>query len=329
METNYKAPALFANPVAKAQDASGCPVTGACGYGTTDGCLLWEKGVFVEPPAWELPTLPESCAAASDSAGAFVDRVWTPDTASCRLACFTAWQAAQMLRSKRLLFVGDSVLRQLFMHFVAFLRNLDVVEQPFIFHHGALYKRTESADHLCVEESCLDYVSGGPKMLKDDALLRYVWSPKHVPGDVVTENADNDNIAYNFSDALAADVVVVGLLYHLPHTDTLAAHVNALHAIAATTRVLWLTTPGEEYAQRNAAMRAWVTTEHNASVLALDSLAATGAYTSVDGKHFACNVDAHKDGKHQQACKDPQDTVNGNLVQMVLAHLAATGWGAS
>lgn len=316
-----------------AYDPTGCPVAGACTYGTTDSCLLWHRGVFVEPPDWTAPALPspKSCRAASDTAGTFVDRVWTPDKARCRLACFTPWQAARLLRGKRLLFSGDSLLRQLFMHFVAFLRTLDVVEQPFLFHHGASYQRNQSADELCLEKDCLGENSDAeqPNSAFDSGVhLRYVWSPRHVPGDNVTESADQDNRAYKFSGALSADAVVVGLLYHIPAGERLASHTPALNLMASTAHVMWLTTPGKKYAKRNSAMRAWAKTQRNVSVLALDRLAADGAYQSIDGKHFACNVDARIDSAHQTACKDPNDTMNGNLVQMILAHLAASGWGA-
>ena len=314
-----------------AYDAAGCPVPGACGVGTTDGCLLWRRGVFVTPPGWVPPSLPAppSCSSASDAAGAFASGVWTPANTSCRLACFTPPQAARLLAGKRVLFAGDSMMRQLFAHTVAFLRELDVVEQPFLFHNGALYRTySNGTDDLCVATSCLSNQHHDESRIR----LRFEWSPRHVPGDAASAQApggEDENVVHEFGGALLADAVVVGLLFHLPENDTLATHTKALSDIASKARVLWLTTPGKGYTSRNSAMRAWATAHPNASVLALDRLAVDGTYTPAEGPHFTCSVDVHADREHQNACKDVHDTVNGNLMQMMFARLATFGWGAT
>ena len=323
--------------VDNAFDAAGCPVPGACGYGTTDGCLLWQRGVFVSPHrGWgaansELP-LPPACSAASDADGRFVGGVWTPKNSSCRLACFTPWQAARLLSGRRVLFAGDSMLRQLFMHFVAFLRELDVVEQPFRFHNGAVYARSGDADALCVSKKCLHKAKWLPAARNGTHVrLRFLWSPRHVVGEPVRGRVDEDNTPYEFKGDIKADAVVTGLLYHLPAEDTLEKHLPALSKLAAGVPVMWVTTASKEnslYSGRNAVLRAWAAQTRNARILALDKLAADGKYKPAAGPHFACEVDVHQSGEHQHVCKDAHDTVNGNLVQMILAHLAAAGWGA-
>ena len=165
----------------------------------------------------------------------------------------------------------------------------------------------------------------------DDALpgvlirLHYLWSPRHVPGDAVPEPHDNDNTPYNYAGELLADAAVASLMYHLPANDTLGSHLPALSRIAQHAPLMWITTPtphDEAYVARNQAMRAWVAQTANASTLALDKLAADGTYVNVDGHHFACSVDVDKDAKHQNQCNDVFDTVNANLVQMVLNTLA-------
>lgn len=74
-----------------ALDPAGCPLAGACGFGVSDRCVLWKRGLFVYPPDWSEPALPSPrCAAASDADGSFQGERWTLDDASCALARFDA-----------------------------------------------------------------------------------------------------------------------------------------------------------------------------------------------------------------------------------------------
>ena len=220
--------------------------------------------------------------------------------------------------------VGDSMMRQLFMHFVAMLRGLDVLAQPFLFHNSAKYYANATHDSLCVHPSCAASPLENPVLM-----MHFIWSPRALPGEAL-ESVDNSDDHEDHTEAdLAAEIVVAGLLYHVPPSDTLTSHRPALTALAARVqRLFWLTTPGDAYAARNTAMREWAHADKTGSVrvLALDKMRRDGTYTEVDGTevdghHFECNVDTKQDAEHQAACRDVHDVPNANLVQMILNSL--------
>ncbi len=62
--------------------------------------------------------------------------------------------------------------------------------------------------------------------------------------------------------------------------------------------------------------RCWCFTKRLVALCSLvSSLGACGAV------HFECNVDVKRDAKHQKACEDAHDTVNFNLVQLLLNNI--------
>ena len=216
--------------------------------------------------------------------------------------------------------VGDSMLRQLFNHFIATLRGLDVVAQPFLYHNSAKYLANATHDSLCVQPPCAVSPLERPVLS-----LHFIWSPRALPGeDLVSVEHSDDHENHTAAD-LAAEIVVAGLLYHLPPSDTLTSHHLALDALASRVqRLFWLTTPGEAFAARNTAMRKWAREEKSGTVriLGLDKMRRDGTYKEqVDGHHFECNVDTKRDAEHQAACRDVHDVPNANLVQMILNSL--------
>lgn len=211
----------------------------------------------------------------------------------------SAWQAASALRGKRVVLSGDSMVRQLFIRLVAALRGATVVAQPaqFVFHSSAIYAMNGTHDWLCVRpwqgegQVTLGPPCAPPPVERPWVTLRYLWSPERLPSEAPAPGAPPDPEGLTAAD-LAADVTVAGLMFWLPWNDTLKAHLPAMSAAAARSRRLfWLATPGEHYAPRNDAVRAWARGQPAVRVLALDKLRADGSYTEQDWHHFECKVD--------------------------------------
>ena len=310
-----------------ALDEKGCPLKGACGVGISDSCVLWKRGLFVYPPGWLDPALPSPrCAAACDAPGSFQGVHWTPSDASCELASFNAWQAGVALRGRKVVFAGDSLLRQLFQRSVAHLRGLTVVAQPFVLHQDLAYAKNSSADALCTDSARCDALLAERGPAADSTALRFRWMPTNLDPERLAEEGD-------------VDVVVVGLLFHLPANNTLEWLLPKLDDLAARVpRLFWVTTPNtrvgyssaeSDHRARNEVMRAWAARTPNARILALDKLREDGRFLEQDGPHFECKVDVKRPPEQQKLCGDSHDVVNLSLLQLLLQDVDSWGTGGA
>lgn len=66
--------------------------------------------------------MPADLCPDTDTSGTWQDEMWAP--AGCGLAWFTPAEAQQCLAGRRVLFVGDSMIRQLYLRLVRYLRGL-------------------------------------------------------------------------------------------------------------------------------------------------------------------------------------------------------------
>jgi len=234
-----------------------------------------------------------------------------------------------VLQGRTLDLVGDSMVRQVFIRLVALLRGQTAVGQPYIFHESGLYRANASHDDLCAGHHVC-HAHPGAFDKHPDFRLRFVWSPlvlpeesrEHVPAGKRKNDGEFDPDHFTTAE-LSGDIVLVGFLYHSGAQDTHAARLPALDKLRQQSRHLfWLTTPGPEYAARNAAMRAWAAGKADVTVLGFDKLAADGLYRPMDGHHFACPINLKRNAS-QQRCDTPADPMNWNLAQMVLNTVAA------
>lgn len=269
----------------------GCPLPGICAAGVSDRCVLYSEGVFAYPSSdWTPRPLPSGCTDASDADGAFSsDGVWTPFNTSCRLALFDAADAWTVLRGKTKVFAGDSLVRQLFMRFIALGRGMQANAQSFLFHNDGVYVRNESHDMLCTSNlaPCAQRLAEGAR----DATLhaRFLWQPLHL--DVRAIRGSDGSFAGGPPDA-----AILGLLFHVQHNDTLAWLLPSLDSIVyggggRATHIFWLTTAKlglHAFTARNQLLRDWAAHTPRARILGLDKMKADGRFPPHDGMHFTC-----------------------------------------
>lgn len=297
-----------------------------CGLGTTDRCLLWQNGMFIFPSGRDEPTSqrdptsqreptskPHSCKGSSDSDGTFVGGVWVPKV--CRLGIFSSFDALAALDRKKIVFAGDSMIRQLFMRFVAHLRGFDSFVEAFVFHRNAVYLRNATHDVLCTTEylDC-DGVIG---FVRPSLTAHFVWSPDTISYDLVTQ------VQRRRKDV----IVVLGLLYHLGNHSMDQKKLKMVHRLSeAAMQLFWIATPettafNASYSERNAKMRRWASQSTKVQVLAFDKLRAAGPYREANGPHFQCKPDLSKPPEQQAPCADLRDTLNWSLIQLILNNL--------
>ena len=297
----------------------GCPLAGICATGVSDRCVLYAEGVFQYPASgWSPREPPFGCADAGDADGAFsADGVWKPFNTSCRLGAFDALDAWASLRGKSVVFAGDSLIRQMYMRFLALQRGMHANAQSFLFHNDAAYVRNASHDLLCTTSN-LTLCHARLEESDADASLhaRFLWQPLHLDVSAVLSGGP-------------PDVAVIGLLFHVPHNDTLHWLLPALDAVmegSHRTSLFWLATPKlglHSFTARNDLMRAWAARTPRARVLGLDKLKADGRFPPHDGMHYTCSVHNGNRPEAQTVCADLEDSVNLNLVQFVLNDEAA------
>lgn len=270
-------------------------------------CMLWRTGTFREatrtlPP---LPPLPDgACGAAGTSFldGSFSKEIaqrWTP--AECKLEWLSAAELRTALAGRRILFQGDSMLRQVFNAMVAMLRDERQVVDPW-YHADATYSFDDGANDLY---SCATTEPDQRAALLPNAsfVASFVW-------DTMLQGAS----AIDFA---AWDAVVASPVHWLE-----VAALDVLRALDSP-KTVYVTTPVSTHVgNANVTERnAWIAERaHHAVPLAEMDAADVFGRDIPDNQHFQCQSlvpmgDAEFKGLEKPPNGDCRDIVNRNAVQ--------------
>ena len=282
------------------------------------GCALWRTGVFrrssqsLSPPA-ELNA--RSCGAPNTTFadGRFASGLWMP--ASCELAHPEGDQLRAALAGRRLLFQGDSMIRQMFNALVFMVRSEDTIVDPW-FHSDATYSFNDTHDaYVCAA------TEPGADALPDAVFTaKFVWDPQMRAAAAV--------------DASAWDAVVAS-----PVHWSEAAELDALAALASPNTV-YVTTPASAHVNNAnvTARNAWIEARAPRFV-PLNEMDASGVYGRdvPDHQHFQCqSLTPLGESDPERRLKTPKngdcrDAVNRNAVAIVtqLARTQTRAPGAS
>ncbi|KAI8470543.1 MAG: hypothetical protein J3K34DRAFT_255398 [Monoraphidium minutum] len=291
----------------------GCHFPGLQSYGGSppDNCSFWETGRFkwdrLTDGAWRPPALgagapggaagrPPPCAS-TDVAGQFVGDVWhgrqggggngsgggggggggggnsSGAAPTCGFRWFSPKEALDCLAGKRVVFSGDSLVRQLRHRLITYLRGFPVmVERTYHAHSSYAYYANGSWDrfdapaplHLerpvprslaAVDAGARSNGGGGGGMGPRDVRLDFLWATSELDAGLI--------------EALRPDVLVAGVHYWVrDERQQLPAQLDGVIArTPGLSQVLWMTTPPNKLSsmadwdakrrRRNSLMREW------------------------------------------------------------------------
>jgi hypothetical protein len=271
-------------------------------------CLLWERGKFKRNVDNETRSF--APCEATDAPGVVDRGQWIPES-SCYKGWLTARDIIGRLKKKKIVFVGDSMVRQAFHRLIWYIRGLrDVIEHYY--HRDAIYQAAGFED---------EFIFGSSRH-SPTIDIQYVWAPSSIPLQRILD--------------LKAHAVIIGLMYWRQN-DTLSADLIHLDAIHKVTKLFWLGTPAQDpskrkgdayFAERNSNLRNWVSKRPGSSFVALDIIAANSVFrrNAGDGIHFQCATVLYHKPADYSSIKSPdngdcQDLFNLNVVQLIMNSL--------
>jgi hypothetical protein len=329
--------------VASLYPLSACPVPRACSPPPAAPCVSWARGRLTLPPppppppppgaAAPLELPPPPCAPVADdfdAPGALRSGAWLP-AAGCPAPWLSPAAAHAALSGTHVVFIGDSLLRQLFNRLVWHLRGLEEVVEHF-FHAHATYAANATHDALAINRTSLgaggndgdDGDDGGIMVVRAPLfVLHFVWAPALEAASLHVARAlfaaagaggqSSGGSGGSSSARLLRAALVAGLNYWAPPEVSAAeeaARGDGVVAAArgARARLLWAATPrragagdaahNASDAARNALYRArWAAAARDeaplrARVLPADAPAASGGFARAsDGIHFQCGFE--------------------------------------
>ncbi len=270
------------------------------------GCMLWRTGKFrrglrdLVPP----PPLPSGACgkpATTFADGRFDSGHWRPGL--CELSSLSSEALRAVLSGRRVLFQGDSMLRQMFNALVSMVRGDQNIVDPW-FHSNATYSFNETSDaYVCAA------TEPGTGAQPDAAFIAgFVWDPQMS--------------AVSAIDFAAWDAVIASPIHWSEGTGFAA--LRALEAEAAT---IYVTTPASTHIGNVniSARNAWIS-QHAPHFVPLSEMDAAGMYArdTPDNQHFQCQSLAPL-GQHVLHAEfkmpptgDCHDTVNRNAVDVIV-----------
>lgn len=117
-------------------------------------CVFWESGKFltdsqpISSPRLDSINYKLPCNSKIYSEGFFLGGKWV--TTECRFNWLMPENARNVLVNKRILFTGDSIVRQLYLRFVSYIRGIEVIIEHY-FHKSSFYAFNSTHDCLQVD----------------------------------------------------------------------------------------------------------------------------------------------------------------------------------
>ena len=234
-------------------------------------CTQWELGRFLVPvEPFTPPKLSKPCDNFDN--GSFKHGRWVVVSDS---DCTAQWLHPMALRgalhNKSIVFMGDSLVRQLFLRLVSYLRGIpDQVERPF--HTDAVY--AFNATH--------DYFFNGRTWA--NSMLPNAVFKAHFFWDHNAGNVNPRNLVPGYS------VRVLGFHYHMADEGFMA---RVPRNYGGDNRTLYMTTPTNDNVNNNDsrfdARNTWIRQQPH---LPLEAMARTRVIgRSEDNMHFQCSFD--------------------------------------
>lgn len=317
-----------------------CDLPGAYCNGTdASNCTWWSRGRYSFVPddirrylsrVWYSWTRVSRAAGgivgdrctSTDNAGLFINDSWQPlPSAACVYVQISPIEAIKRLLGKRLVFTGDSMVRQLFTGLVSHIRGF-TAQIESVFHEDASYRFSGHADHFQI-----GHASAGP-VAQDEFELMFMWAV--------------DGIPVSRMQAAHPDYVISGVMYW-DSTQFEESHAiwqqlsEVLHPERPWRATYWLTTPLENpeqrfnnsvLAARNIRIRHWASAHERLRVVGFDKLAAVSPWQRVDTIHFGCMFnamfpDSIEQGQYRTPDnKDCRNLMYANLINVILGDIA-------
>ena len=245
-----------------------------------------------------------------DVDGEFVFGRWISKR-NCSLPWFTPVEASEILKSRRIVFCGDSMIRQIFLRMIWHLRGLDEIIENY-FHSDAYYARNVTHDVFLVSSV---EPNDDQRIVMPDFELRFIWDPSVGPSAAKIEALLRTEHQH---------IVVAGINYW--RQDNATAEAVKLSNVTRLARLLWYPTPKAQYTVRNSFYRIWAR-RNGGFVLPSDRMAASNVFAlnTVDNWHYQCSYlnlwPQANDGRFKTpASGDCRDLFNLNLVNIILGH---------
>ena len=278
-------------------------------------CTMWIKGLLPssEPSMKTLSTprildscivtpIPSSCA--SFEKGHFENGRW--EKQGCEMNETSIFEFRKMLIGRSVIFRGNSLVRQLFLRLVWYLRGTENIIERY-FHLNAAYITNGTHDSLMID-SLYDASTSG--IMNPTFIAQYVW---------------NDERFQSHEDS-RVDLSVVGYSYYDSNsTDTIARM-----STSNKTKTMLITMPKTHYnPEELKKVNDWIELNY-AYHLPMSQLFMTHAFgrNRRDSLHFQCGFLAHIDENVTYAYKAPangdcRDLMNLNMVFLVGKYLSS------
>lgn len=276
-------------------------------------CTMWIKGLLpISEPLMETQNAPRtlnSCAVtpipsscASFKEGHFENGRW--EKQGCEIDEPSIFEFRKMLTGRSIIFRGNSLVRQIFLRLVWYLRGTENIIERY-FHFNAAYVTNGTHDSLMID-SLYDASTSG--IINPTFIAQYVW---------------NDERFVSHEDS-RVDLSVVGYSYYDNNsTDTIAR----MSSSNKTTTML-ITMPRTHFnPEELKKVNDWIELNH-AYYLPMSQLFMTHAFgrNRRDSLHFQCGFLAQIDENVTYAYKTPangdcRDLMNLNMVFLVGRYL--------
>jgi hypothetical protein len=192
--------------------------------------------------------------------GRFELGLWVPSDTACQLHSFTPVEAHFALLGLQVVFIGDSIMRQMFQRLIWHLRDLTAIAEHY-YHINALYTRNATHDLLAIDPA-VPFEQERFSILNPLFKLFFLWSPHVGPDAQALLRLNNDT--------QLRKVVVWGINHHpagdydfRQTTRDLEPLVPWLHRLVLFAAPERNSLNGDcfsvptEYAEKNAFLREW------------------------------------------------------------------------
>ena len=316
-----------------------------CQYGTASNCTWWKHGFYSATKTADKSHLDERSSTSqrqpeqprciyTDYSGAFVNSTWQPlRRANCKYFSFDANEARSCLHGRRIVFSGDSLMRQVFLRLISHLRGLPSVIEHY-FQMNALFEQRGNMDHFRLGNWTVEHLPLPP----DSFDLIYLWAPHNVPVRTIrhlgADHVMSGVIYWDETDLQGAD----GLWESLVYLEQPNEQLQKFYWLATPPPVLPLNLDVKIVESRNTYMREWVASRIGGTdfhLIGYDKMETMSPWLRNEGDiHFGCMFWTPNSGSmfpnpiHNDSFRTPLDQdcrslMNYNIFNVMLNNLCS------
>lgn len=303
-------------------------VPGHCLPGNVPECAFWTRGEFrppLQPRPVSVPHPHALCdsalydgswgnASAHHSAPLNAAALWTP--AVCELYMPSADEMLHIMQTRRIVFFGDSMARQLFLRLVAHMRGQPAVIDSH-FHENAVYTVTPHGDTVAVLGTNTSAMALGPS-----AAAVFVWSA--TPDNVLSKLEPLHPDVVIFLSSYWRHDVYYDVVHPLAQLRADTFYLNTPHrAFEGAVADARGTRPSGLVTRRNYEMyRVLAGVRPNLVYVPVSDIVRASPHAQVDGSHFQCQNMRHFRSAVTAHVKQPpngdcRDLTNLSLLRVV------------